>query len=464
MPTTRFSHRSSHRSAGRQVSVVEKFESRVLMAIDVAIGTGAPARSAVFTDADGTIAQIRVAGGAATITFDGPVVSQSTSGGVTTVTGTGVTMTNLVVSGTNPGVNITTRGGDGRVTLGGMSAAGPVNAVSGRGVVLGGVTTLSNGIGRLDLAGAQGATITINRGAEARFQDASLSLGDVVDTSITSQQPFRQMRVASWAAGSAAVDQVTTPRINTIQSAGDFAANVALSGNGQVVGRPVLSNARIGGGLTGGAWNVAAKTGSVSAGSVGAGWSGTFTDVANFRVLGDLAGDVTANTINSLSAASMTGAEVRSTQPFAATATGLNRINVRGAISNANIRADSNIGTVTAGSITGSRIYAGVTNQGGQGGRALPADTTRFASASTIRGVGVRGRGTFADTNIAAATLGRMSLGAVNVLNGGTPFGLAALEVRSVNALGLNGNPIRGARLTEPTQSIKDGDFEVRVF
>ena len=464
MPTTRFSRRTSGRPA---VGLVEKFESRVLMAIDVAVGAGAPARSAVFTDADGTVAQIRVAGGAATITFDAPDVAQSTSGGVATVTGTGVTMTNLVITGANPSVNITTRGGNGRVTLGGMSAAGVVNAVNARGVVLGGTTTLANGIGRLDLAGAQGAAVTINRGAEARLQDAALSLGDVADTTINSQQPFRQLRVNSWGAGTALPDQVTTLRINSLQSIGDFAAGVALSGNGQVVGRPILSNARVGGTLTSGDWNVGAKTGSVSAGAVGGDWSGTFTDVANFKVTGDFAGDVTANTINSFSAASITGGEIRSTQPFAANATGLNRINVRGAINDGNIRADSNIGTVSAGSITDSRIYAGVTNQGGQGGRALPVDTTRFATPSTIRSVSVRGRGptpTFADTNIAAATLGRMSLGAVNVLNGGDPFGLAALEVRSVSALGLNGTPIRRANLTEPAESVKDGDFEVRVF
>src|SRR4051812_34310197 len=310
MPRNRQRNRSSTRRSGRGfIDLVETFEPRVFLAIDVAVGLGTPVKSIVFTDGDGTVGTIHVGGGAATATFDGPVVSQTTSGGTSVVTGTGVAMTNLVITGANPSVTITTsKTGDSHVTLGAMSAAGPVNAVNAKSAVLTGTTSLSNGIGRLDLAGMQGATVTINRGSLARLQDASVTVaGDVSDTSITSQQPFKLLRVGRWLAGGAPADQVTTLRINTLQSAGDFAANLSLSGNGQQVGKPILNSAKVGGTLSSGNWNVQAGTGKVSAAAVAPTWRGPFTDVSNFAVTGDLGGNLTADSIKSLTAGTITG-------------------------------------------------------------------------------------------------------------------------------------------------------------
>jgi hypothetical protein len=445
------------------------------MAIDVAVGTGTPVRTIVFTDADGTVASVRVAGGAATATFDGPAVSQTTSGGTSTVTGTGVQLTNLVLTGNNPKVTVknTVPGTDGLVVIGGMSAAGPVNAVSARGAVLRGITTLSNGVGKIDLAGVQSATITINRGSLARLQDAALSLGAVQDTSITSQQPFRQLRVASWGSATAEPDQITTLRINTIQSAGDFLPDIALSGNGQLVGRPILGNVKVAGALTGGTWNVAAGTSRIAAGSIGNGWRGNFTTVSNVTVAGDLAGEITADSINSLSAGTITGADIRLTRAAGPRSTAINRLTSRGAMNGADIRSSADIGTVMAASMNNTIIYAGIdVNPGGGGGggggnRALPTGTANFVTTATIRNVTIRNRtGTFAfsDTNIAAANLGRMNLGAVQVNNGGDPFGLAAFDLGSLSAVGAGGTPIRAARLTDPAQSITDADFNVRIF
>ena len=69
---------------------------------------------------------------------------------------------------------------------------------------------------------------------------------------------------------------------------------------------------------------------------------------------------------------------------------------------------------------------------------------------------------TFAATNIAAATLGKMTLGTVNVSNGGTPFGLAAQSIQVLSATA--GSAIRSSRLDDPSQSLDLTDFKVRVF
>ena len=360
--------------AASSPSLVERLERRILFAIDVTLGTGSPSQALVFTDADGTVARVRVSGGTATITFDGNPVGQSTSGRLTTVTGTGVTMTNMVLSGASPGVAVrTSGGGDGSVTLGGLSAAGPVRGIAAPGVVLTGPATLSNGIGRLTLGGARDATLTINRSGQALLQDASVSILSVTDAAITSQQPMRQLRVGSWGLGNEnQSNTITTTRINVLQCAGDFNAGLALSGNGQVVGQPVLGNAKVVGALASGAWDVAGKTGRVAAGSVGSGWNGTFGDLSSFSTPGDFAGSISANTINSLSAGSLTNAGIDVTRAFATGATALNHLNVRGAIAGTRVRSGADIGSVSAASITGSSVFAGVANGGG-GGAAVAA-------------------------------------------------------------------------------------------
>jgi len=464
--------RPQHRpSARRSPALVESFERRILMAIDVAIGTGTPVNSVTFTDADGTVGVVRVAGGAATVTLDGTGLAQSTTGRAVAVTGTNVAMTNIVITGANPSVTVTGTGttGNGLLTLPAVSAAGPVRSFSGRQVDFTGAATFSDGIGKLELARAQNATITINRSGQARLQDASATILFIQDTSITSQQPFRQFRTGNWQAGGGRLDELIAPRINVLQSGGDINANLSVSGAGQAVGRPVLGNVLVLGGLNSGTWNVAGKTSRIGVGGVASTWVGTFGDVANFTARGGLSGSLTADSINALNAESMTNAVIRLNRPFApgARSTALNRLNVRGAVTNADIRANSNIGTVSAASMTGSTIFAGVNAGGGGGGRNLPTAATAFVSAASIRNVTIRNRGTtpaFIDTNIAASDLGRMNLGAVQVSNSGRAFGLAAQTVRSVSALGANATPIRGTQLTEPTESIDATDFEVRVF
>ena len=453
-------------------SLVERLERRILFAIDVTLGTGSPSQALVFTDADGTVARVRVSGGTATITFDGNPVGQSTSGRLTTVTGTGVTMTNMVLSGASPSVAVrASGGGDGSVTLGGLSAAGPVRGIAAPGVVLTGPATLSNGIGRLTLGGARDTTLTINRSGQALLQDASVSILSVTDAAITSQQPMRQLRVGSWGLGNEnQSNTVTTTRINVLQCAGDFNAGLALSGNGQVVGQPVLGNAKVVGALASGAWDVAGKTGRVAAGSVGSGWNGTFGDLSSFSTPGDFAGSISANTINSLGAGSLTNAGIDVTRAFATGATALNRLNVRGAIAGTRVRSGADIGSVSAASITGSSVFAGVANGGGGGGgaaRSLPADASAFVSPATIKGVAIRTRGTpsFVGSNIAASTLGRINGGTIQVDNGGAPYGLAAQTILSLSGQRNDTGETRHvAGLTDPSDTIIVGDFQARVF
>jgi cyclophilin family peptidyl-prolyl cis-trans isomerase len=319
-------------------------------ATEVGMGQGAQAQSVRFTDSDGTVSTLSVHGGSATVRFNGTNITQALSGRTTVISGTNVSVGQVVLAGPNPNATVETVGGDGKVDIGGITAAGWVRRFSGRGVVLKGSSTFDTAVGQLNVAAAaDGATISA---------------------------PF----------------------------------------------------------------------------------------VRNLRVSGDLAADITAGSINALTAGSITGSNIVLTLAPAAKAVGLNSLSSSGAITNSLIRSAANIGTVTAGAISGSSIYAGVS---ATTGGFLPTAVGDFASASSIRGVTVRNRGTtpgFANSDVAASALGRMNLGLVQVDNAGVPFGLAADTIQSLSAVGAGGAPLRTGVLTDAGQSIDQTDFEVRVL
>jgi hypothetical protein len=135
-----------------------------------------------------------------------------------------------------------------------------------------------------------------------------------------------------------------------------------------------------------------------------------------------------------------------------------------GTIINAVVRSSGGIGSIAAGSITGSTIFAGLAGAASAG--ALPADKSAFATPAAIGSITLKSKSSpqFTNSVIAATTLGRVNLGVVEVNNSGTAFGLAADVVGSLLATTTAGAPIRGLRLTEPGQSIDQTDFEVRVL
>jgi subtilisin family serine protease len=129
-----------------------------------------------------------------------------------------------------------------------------------------------------------------------------------------------------------------------------------------------------------------------------------------------------------------------------------------GTLNGADIRADNSIGTVAAGQMLNSRVFAGVAPTVS----ALPASLADFANAAaTIKAVTVKG--TFAGSLVAAPTIGKAALGVVATGNGGNVFGLAADRAKSVSALTPT-QRLRLSRLDAPEQSTQEGDFVVRVY
>jgi hypothetical protein len=140
----------------------------------------------------------------------------------------------------------------------------------------------------------------------------------------------------------------------------------------------------------------------------------------------------------------------------------LGKATIGGAITRTRIQAASGIGSITAASMTDSTIYAGVNTDSG----ILPTAPEDFtAGSSSILSVtlkGAAGTPTFVNSNIAARTLGKISLGIVQTGNAGVPFGLAGDTVASVAGSG-NG-AIKLSKLSDAAQSTTQEDFNIRVF
>jgi cyclophilin family peptidyl-prolyl cis-trans isomerase len=426
---------------------------------DVTAGEGTTARTVSYTDADGTVGVVTIKGGTARLTFDGGGVTQTPAGRNINVTGTALDLTGLTVIGGTPSISVKTKGGgDGVLSLGGLNG-GAIRSFSGKTVVLKGTSNIQQGIGRLDLAQTQGASITIGAPADPRLAPA-ITIGAASDTDITSAAAVKSLKVGSWTSTDAEADTVSTPSLGSLQSNGDFAGSLTLTG---APSGNTLNTAKVKGALSG-TWAVAGFAGNVSAGSTAAGWLANFGgSIRTLAVAGDLAGTVNANSVNTVKAASLTGANLTLTQPAAAGAVALRGLNAKGAITGSNIRAvASDIGTVSALSIVNSTIFAGFNPESA----ALPAAATDIAGNTTIKGVTVRNRSaaSFVNSDVAARNIGKLNLGVVNTSNAGVPFGAAADTITSVVANDAAGAPIKFSRLDDPSESKSLADFVLRVF
>jgi hypothetical protein len=139
----------------------------------------------------------------------------------------------------------------------------------------------------------------------------------------------------------------------------------------------------------------------------------------------------------------------------------LDRFNVNGSLSGADVRSEGDVTSLRAGQMTGSRIFAGVKASE----TALPDSMDDFANASArIGSVSVRSRaaGAFVDTLIAAPNAGKLSLGSIVTSSANGAFGVSADTVAALRATAGSKLSLKG--LSDPTDSASDGDFIVRVL
>lgn len=418
--------------------------------LDVQIGTGG-AKAVTFTDADGTVATVSLKGGAGTVRFTGSDLTQAASKRGATVAGN-ITDLSIDMTGTGSSGALTVKaaGGDGLISVNRIASDAGMRSVAARQVnVVGGAVSFAGNVARADFADVTDSVLTFGGSGGG----LALSLRNANGSNVVSQIPIKSLKAASFAGAGPENGVVTAPSLGALTVAGDFGGQLNLAGS--------LGNARIGGAAsTFLPWSVGGGAGKLSLGSTTEGFVADFLGgVAALTVAGNLTGDIAASTIKALTVkGDLTSANLTLTGPGAA----LGRANISGSINTSRIQATNGIGTVTAAAINSSTIYAGLTTDGG----VLPSSPADLnPGPSEIKSVTVKGAGgapSFVNSSIAARTLGKLSLGAVQAGNGSVPFGVAADTIASLTFAA--GSTLKLAKLTEPSQSQTQQDFLVTVL
>lgn len=407
--------------AGQPTPVTLQFQATVAAApsLNVTLGVGG-AQTATFTDADGTVGTITIKGpGTATVGFSGTGLAQTARKGRITVTGANTAVATIAVTGTTAktSVTISGKGGNKTVDVGGLTTDGALSSLSARAASLSGNLSIAGGAAKVDLGSATDSTIGL--GGAANGRQPALTFGTLTGTSITSTAPIKSLSATAVASGQA-TGTISAPSVGSISTRNDFAGNLSLTGG-----------------------------------------------VKKFAVGGNLAGNITAQTIPSLSVkGNVSGATVTVTQPFAGKGRSLGSVKVGGGINNSTFRVSGNVGSVSAQSLSASTIYAGVADS--VAATTLPAGVGDFASQATIASVSVRA--STAGSNIAAFNLGKLALGQVNTSNGGTLFGLAGDKAAAVTGSLSTGVRFSLKRLDGPadvtaqTQGLTLGDLRINLL
>ncbi len=441
--------------------------------VTVRIGVGA-AKAVIYQDADGSYAKVTVKNGTALIGFSGENLSQTFAKGVVTVTGTnlGLSQVNLDNTTGKSQMAISVTGGDGLVSIGTISGSAILGSLSAKKVDLTGQGIILTGqgyIGTLQLHGLlDGADIDMpGTGAS---KGVSLSLGPIeADGDITCGSFVKSLTATNWASGT-----LTAPWASRIAitggpkgiPAGICGADIDLT-SGDAKGLALGSFTAAG--AVSGTWTLAGGAGAVNMGATGGAWTASFgSDAegwANVKSitarLGDLSCHITANSVGTLSVkGSLESAALDLKRGPDAKLQALGKLTAGTWIDASQITSAGTIGSVTAGGIRNSTIFAGVEttrdDQGvggvGDGVWDLPelADLTTplpvtnlVASIKSLSVKGVKEAGVFEDSfinsNIAASSLGRISLCYAKFDNDGNtsahdvPFGLACLTLSGLS-------------------------------
>jgi hypothetical protein len=364
--------------------------------------------------------------------------------GTITASGTGLSINSIQITGTTITSALTvTRTGSAMVSLGNISVTGELSRLLATTSNLNGNLSVSGALTLAEVGSITSSTITIGA-TDATRSGLTLIAGNVTNTSLTSAIPIRTLRVTNWFENGT-TDAITAPSITSLAVTGNFEAGLTATGASPYA----LQAVSIRGQISADPWDITGNTASVVVGSVAPGWTGNFTGITRALTIrtGGFAGTLTAGTLDVLSitgndtggvnAASigtmrvngqLDGGYVITTNGVIPRAYSLAHLVVTGQTTNSSITAAGNIASISTGSISGSSIDAGINN-----GTTLPTTAADFASNASITSIAVTGRGaTFSDSDIAAATLGSLSLGEIITASSETRFGIAADTIRAI--------------------------------
>jgi hypothetical protein len=335
-----------------------------------------------------------------------------------------------------------------------------------------------------DVKGPSKIRVNTRLAALARPPQLSMTFRDVDDCSIDAGGlAISSLLAARWLNTDGVADSIQAPGLNILmvlgrtiyangkitRIAGDFEAGLSLTGV-LPARRAAVTYAWISGKLADAAWEVGGNVGTLRVGSVGDDFAGDFTgSIGSVLTGGNLSGDWTARSVRSVYVGdSLVGANFTLTQAAApkSLAMALGYMSVRRWIDASSVESAGTIGSLTAGAIRDSDVFAGVSqtrDSDGDGRADMPDPDTDFdvlalATIKTVTINGIRGvEFAVARSNIAAANLGRIAIGQVDGDNAGKRFGVTGKHLGGLRC---------ASALTTPASSNGEpslGDFRVQV-
>ena len=431
----------------------------------VTIGHGTRLGSILFTEPDGTRGHAAVSGGSAVVTFSAGDTTLTAKGNTEVVTGAGATISNVVVtdSAARPSLSVATLG-KGSVTVGGLSDVGNLQTVNLRNATLGGTVQLGGSV-TFAVGDLSHATVVIGAAAG----DTDLLVTRAVDSSV-SAGVINHLTSQSWTnddSGSYAVDAEDLLQLNV---RGMFADALNLSGE---TGYGLLK-ATVGGAAA--PWAVNASVFKAVVTAPTSDWALSVGSlIATLDVRGNLESAITASTITTLNVTGgLSNASVETDGLFNQLDTQLDHLTIGGAVTDSVIFIAGNVNTISARSLSGSRVYAGVQTSVAQAS-GLPAATTDLAQEATINRFTLRaGKTTFANSELAAYVIRHAAIGTVTVDNSGTAFGVSAHTLGSLAAtlstgrhLNLSGAPLASATALSAfltKEKVTLSDFNITLY
>ena len=200
----------------------------------------------------------------------------------------------LQLSGTTSasGVSIVNPAG-GQLALTGITTSSAVGALSLANADLSGAASFAGSVASLTVGRVSGAALNIPGTA-----DFSLKAGAVTDSLLIARGSNVSVNVASWTSSAAGASRIEAAGLKSLVVAGEFSANVLLSG---VASGFTLTSVQISGAISGGLWSVHGRAGALSAGSTAAALrmniSGT---VVAFTTTGDASGELAMSALQLL--------------------------------------------------------------------------------------------------------------------------------------------------------------------
>jgi hypothetical protein len=397
---------------------------------EISSAKGAPARTLTYTDENGTVATISLNKGVADVFFDGIGTLVSTVKGKTTVAGSNLRPRDIALSGTTTASVLSIRGArNGQVNLGGVTDASPLGAISAptadlravgdtsliaAGTMIG---TLENATvtatpipaaGIIQLAGVK--SISLRNADAANFVlgnsgVTSTSLvfsGSVTDTGVTSTVALATVKASKWVKSAEDIQQFTAPSIANLAITGEFDPDLTLNSTGKTI---ALGNAKIGGVVSIGSWNITGNAHSINVGSTSPSWGG-------LDVTGNVASFVVAH--GGLTSATIAGS--------------INSMKVAGALS-ANVTTAGNLLLLQAGQLVNATVDVGNTVT------SVSTATAGNLGTATLKSLVLTSKAadTFSDSSVIAAVIDAFSTGPVNAASGVTPEGVAAHVIKAAS-------------------------------